>query len=236
MITDEIKIVIVSSDKEYAQAMDVRRKVFCEEYQISPNKEFDGNDFGATHILAYYNNMPIGTMRIRYFNGFVKMERMCVLSEFRKTPASEQIMQKGMIFAAQKGYEKVYGVCKKELLSRWQKNGFEPIPDAPHTEQNGMTLVPIYCKLPQVNNKITFQTDAQTLNAKEGEWFDNCQQGENILNESITEKELQTDAVKRIKNLTNRVKFIKSAAFKEEVVFRVPFKYPQLNQTDDKTH
>ena len=202
MITDEIKIVIVSSDKEYAQAMDVRRKVFCEEYQISPNKEFDGNDFGATHILAYYNNMPIGTMRIRYFNGFVKMERMCVLSEFRKTPASEQIMQKGMIFAAQKGYEKVYGVCKKELLSRWQKNGFEPIPDAPHTEQNGMTLVPIYCKLPQVNNKITFQTDA----------------------------------VKRIKNLTNRVKFIKSAAFKEELVFRVPFKYPQLNQTDDKTH
>ena len=109
----------------------------------------------------------------------------------------KNLMQKGMNFAAQKGYETVHGVCKKELLSRWQKNGFEPIPNAPLTEQNGMTLVPIYCTLPKVDKTITLQTEASVLNAKEGEWFEMP----------------QTDATMRIKNLIDKVKMIKSAAF-----------------------
>lgn len=220
MITSDLKILIVRSDEEYAQAMSVRKKVFCDEHKISPEKEFDGNDHSATHILALYNNIPIGTMRIRYFNGFVKMERMCVLPEYRKTQASEQIMQKGMSFAAQKGYEIVHGVCKKELLARWQKNGFEPIPNAPLTEQNGMTLVPIYCNLPKVDKTITLQTEASVLNAKEGEWFEVP----------------QSDATKRIQNLIAKVKSIKSVAFEEEVSWRVPFIYPLSNQTGDKSN
>ena len=188
MLINKLDIVIVSSDEEYAQAMQVRRDVFVTEQKISPQKEFDGNDHSATHVLALCDGQPIGTMRIRYFNGFVKMERMCVIKDFRKTDASELIMQKGIDFVAQKGYKMIYGICKKELLNRWRKDGFEKIPDAAVVEQNGMTLVPVCCKINKPDNYITIQTDADIINAKEGDWFN----------------ENKESAVNRIKDLTDK--------------------------------
>lgn len=219
MVTHKINIVIVSNDEEYAQAMQVRREVFVEEQNISPQKEFDGNDHSATHVLAIYENKPIGTMRIRYFSNFVKMERMCVLRDFRKTDTSELIMQKGMEFVAQKGYETVYGICKKELLNRWRRDGFEKIPDTPVVEQNGMTLVPVCCKINKPDKYITIQTSADIINAKEGEWFDN----------------IEENAVNRIKNLTDKVRKIKDAENPQIEQTDKSF-VKSLHKTDDKTY
>ena len=220
MITGDLNIVVVSNDKEYAQAMKVRRDVFVDEYKIPADKEFDGNDFCATHILALDNDKPVGTMRIRYFNGFVKMERMCVVKNYRKTNVSEQIMQKGMLFAAQKGYEKAYGVCKAELLNRWKQNGFEPIMGADTVEQNGMKLIPVCCRLPEVENVITMHSDANILNAKEGNWFNNE----------------QDDAVSRINRLTQKVRKIKHSDETSDKMWHAPLIYPILYKTDNKTH
>lgn len=219
MVTNKINIVIVSNDEEYAQAMQVRRDVFVTEQKISPQKEFDGNDHSATHVLAIYENKPIGTMRIRYFNGFVKMERMCVIKDFRKTDASELIMQKGIDFVAQKGYEMIYGICKKELLNRWRRDGFEKIPDTPVVEQNGMTLVPVCCKINKPDKYITIQTSADIINAKEGEWFDHVEE----------------NAVNRIKNLTDKVRKIKDAENPHIEQTDKSF-VKLLHKTDDKTY
>ena len=192
-MNNTLEIKIVSSDADYAKAMEVRERVFVEEQGILKQKEFDGNDHNATHILALADGKPVGTMRIRYFNGFVKFERMCVLPKFRKTNASEQIMQKGMHFCAEKGYEKIYGVCKKELLARWKQNGFEPIPNVSPTIQNGMTLVPVMCPIPKTENCISLETPPEILNAKEGEWFSDK-----------TQKELT-----RVKKLLSRFKVLR---------------------------
>lgn len=221
MITGKLNIVIVSNDSEFAQAMGIRRSVFVDECKLDEKKEFDGNDYCATHILALDGDTPVGTMRIRYFNGFVKMERMCVVKDYRKTDASEQIMQKGMDFVAQKGYEKVYGVCKKELLSRWQKNGFEVIPDTPLIEQNGQTLIPIFCNLEKRQDVLTMQTSAEVLNAKEGTWFD--------------DKSAQNQS-SRLKKLTEKVKLIKEENLTSEQKWFTPIIYPDLHKTDNKTY
>ena len=220
MITGNLDILIVSNEKEYAQAMAVRREVFVDELKIAENKEFDGNDFGATHILALDNGVPVGTMRIRYFSDFVKMERMCVIKDYRKTDASEQIMQKAMKFAAQKGYKKTYGVCKKELLNRWKQNGFEPVLRAPCVEQNGMTLVPVYAYLPEVDNFITMQTNPDILNAKEGDWFDND----------------MSDGLLRIKSMTDKVKKIKQSSNADEQSIQNSFIPQTLYNADDKSY
>lgn len=190
----DVDIKIVTTDDEYAQAMTVRRAVFVNEHHIPENMEFDGNDHSSTHVLAVADGKPVGVMRIRYFNGFVKMERMCVLPEYRKTDISERIMRKGMEFSAQKGYDKVYGICKKELLSRWMKDGFEPVPGAASVQQNGMTLIPIFCNLQVPDNALTMQTPAEILNMKEGSW---------VMNKSFQERlhdiHNMTDAVKAMR-------------------------------------
>ena len=176
---EKIDIKIVTTDKEYAQAMDLRRRVFVCEQHIPEELEFDGNDHSSTHVMALSAGKPVGVMRIRYFNGFVKFERMCVLPAYRKTDISEQIMRKAMEFSAQKGYDKVYGVCKKELLHRWQRNGFDTIAGTEPIMQNGMTLLPIIGPLPKTDEMISINTDPTIINKKEGEWFGGCQNADN---------------------------------------------------------
>jgi len=32
------------------------------------SEEFDGHDFGATHVIAYVGDEPVGTVRVRWFS------------------------------------------------------------------------------------------------------------------------------------------------------------------------
>lgn len=170
-MSEAVDIRIVSNEKEYADAMYVRRTVFVDEQNIKPSLEFDGNDFSATHFVAYVSEYPVGAMRIRYFKDFVKFERACVVQKMRKGNIATLLMQKASEFAAQKGFKYAHAVCKKELLDRWAKEGFFPVEGAETIVQNGMTLVPIEKCLPQTDQTITIQTSPDILNAKEGEWF-----------------------------------------------------------------
>lgn len=168
-----IDIAIVRSDEDYEDMKNVRREVFVKEYNIPESLEFDGNDHSATHIIARRGDQPIGTMRVRYFSDFVKFERMAVIDEYRKMNGeniADLIMKKGMEFASQKGYRKIYGLCKKELLPRWQKCGYRPIEDVPNVQQNGMILIPIIRDLPKHPQSISFSSHPDLLNAVEDRW------------------------------------------------------------------
>ena len=171
-MTDFVDIKIVSSASEFSDAMKVREKVFVDELKIDSSLEFDGNDFTATHILASVNSLPIGTLRIRYFNGFVKFERAAVLPEFRKTNVSALMVDSATRFCATKGYDVMHSVCKKELLHRWAKDGAKPIENAKEIVQNGQLLIPIEQKLPFIQEKIDIRTSIEVLNKKEGSWFE----------------------------------------------------------------
>lgn len=203
-MTEFVNIKIVSSQQELDDAFDVRRKVFVEEQKIHPSLEFDGNDFCATHIVAYVNEKPVGTMRIRYFSDFVKFERMSVLPELRKSNISDLIMKTATKFCAQKGYHTIHGVCKKELLSRWAKDGAFPIKGADPVIQNGMTLVPIEQKIPQTEKNVNLQTPLDILNKKEGQWF----KEETIEN---TNELITKDRLNHIQNMKQKVKELKTS-------------------------
>lgn len=172
---ENMEIKIASSDQEYADMVKIRTAVFVEEQNIPSEQEFDGNDHSSSHVVAYVreeNNSlkPVGTMRIRYFSDFVKFERMAVLQSYRKTDVADKIMSKGMNFAARKGYKNVYGMCKKELLPRWQKVGYEEVAGAEHVVQNGMELIPIRLKLPADPKAIKMTDHPSILTAVEDKW------------------------------------------------------------------
>ena len=177
MITDnDIKVELATSEELYKAAKSIREQVFVKEQGIPKDKEFDGNDFCSAHVVAYiqkrHRKLPIGTMRIRFFSDFVKFERMAVTRNFRKTNVSEDIMQYGFNYVAQKGYRKIYGMCKQELLSRWKSCGYHEIEGADKIEQNGMTLIPICCDIPQNPRALTMVSEPSLLTAKEGHWYD----------------------------------------------------------------
>lgn len=63
----------------------IRKKVFCEEQNISIDIEFDNLDHLCEHFLIYKKGEAIGTARVRKKEDHLfKIERVAVLVEYRK--------------------------------------------------------------------------------------------------------------------------------------------------------
>ena len=63
----------------------IRKKVFCEEQNISIDIEFDNLDHLCEHFLIYKENKAIATARVRKKSDLIfKIERVAVLLEYRK--------------------------------------------------------------------------------------------------------------------------------------------------------
>lgn len=70
--------------KEISDALNIRKKVFCDEQKVPKDNEFDGLDNICTHFIAYKNKAALGTARLREKSkGIYKIERVAVLRNYR---------------------------------------------------------------------------------------------------------------------------------------------------------
>ena len=71
----------VETEKEYEDAIFVRRKVFVEEQDVPLHLELDEYDAEAVHFVAYDGEIPFGAGRIRMTEPAIgKVERVCILT------------------------------------------------------------------------------------------------------------------------------------------------------------
>jgi predicted GNAT family N-acyltransferase len=93
-ISETLKIKRVSYSQEIQALEQIRRTVFREEQNITEELEFDGLDETSEHLLAYLNQEPIGTLRIREVNStIVKIERLAVLSQSRNQGIGRKLIE-----------------------------------------------------------------------------------------------------------------------------------------------
>ncbi|WP_217580891.1 GNAT family N-acetyltransferase [Lysinibacillus sp. GbtcB16] len=85
----------VTTEADLQVAFDFRRKVFIEEQQVPEVEEYDEFDSlqaPCDHILVYYKEQPVGTGRLRVVEGYGKLERICIVEEFRKFGLGKEII------------------------------------------------------------------------------------------------------------------------------------------------
>lgn len=169
----EVKIFVVNSHDDYQKVVAIRAIVFMGEQKLPYSVEFGANELCCPQILATVDGEPAGTVRIHQFSNFAKLERMAVLAQYRGTPLAEQIRQKALEICSMKGITKVYGLCRKELLSHWKKYGYEMVPDAPIIKKSNMELVPILVTIDAAKEMIRLTDHPDRLMAQEGEWGEN---------------------------------------------------------------
>lgn len=87
-------VKIVSNEKEYQDALDVRRNVFIKEQQVPEELELDEYEETATHFVVYDGEQPIGAGRCRKVENACKVERICVLPDYRNKRIGLAIMEK----------------------------------------------------------------------------------------------------------------------------------------------
>lgn len=151
------------------QAFVVRAAVFMSEQRCPYAEEFDGNDFTATQILGLIDGEPAATIRIRYFAGFAKPERLAVRREFRKTGIAGDVIEFAVELCRQKGYAKLYGHAQERLVPFWERFGFTPM-DRPEFAFSDHNYIEIERDLDPLPDALTMKDDPMTLIRPEGEW------------------------------------------------------------------
>jgi predicted GNAT family N-acyltransferase len=81
---NSLTIKVAESLEDFSAMRSIRTEVFQAEQGIEPELDFDGKDETSDQIVAYINNRPIGTARVRYIDdSTAKIERLAVLPVVR---------------------------------------------------------------------------------------------------------------------------------------------------------
>ena len=78
-----LKIRLIKNKEELQQVLRIRNIVFVRGQKVSKQKEIDGFDDNAKHVIVLYKNYPIGCARIRLIGKEAKLERIALLNKYR---------------------------------------------------------------------------------------------------------------------------------------------------------
>ena len=104
-----IKVTTARTLEDIMRVTAIRAAVYMAEQDCPYDEEFDGNNFCATHLIGWVDGEPVACLRLRYFGGFAKMERVAVKASYRKTKIAFRLIRAGIDHAARKGFEKIVG-------------------------------------------------------------------------------------------------------------------------------
>ncbi len=148
----------------------IRAATYMSEQACPYDEEFDGNDFCAMHLIGEVDGEPAGCLRIRFFGGFVKMERLAVRGDWRTSKLAFRLVREGMKLVAAKGFTHVYGHSRADLVRFWSVFGFRPIPGRPRFTFSGLDYVEMEGAIPAAAAPIAVGCDPLTIIRPEGEW------------------------------------------------------------------
>jgi len=100
----------------------LRAAVFMSEQACPYEEEFDGNDLCATHFLLFDGRRPVGTLRVRWFADFAKLERIAILPSERGRMEGLRVLLAEMFeLVARKGYRRMLGQIQARLWPVWSR-------------------------------------------------------------------------------------------------------------------
>ena len=128
----------------------IRRLVFQEEQGVDPVLDFDGQDETSEQIIAYLDNQPVGTARIRYFVDYTaKIERLAVLSTARGQGIGKKILEKALDVLAKNNIQEVVIHAQEYIKGLYQQVGFQQ--EGEKFEEAGIPHVKMRKKLKQTS-------------------------------------------------------------------------------------
>jgi predicted GNAT family N-acyltransferase len=166
----DVSITVVRSIEDFMRVVAVRSATFVAEQDCPYEEEFDGNDFSASHLLAYVGKEPVGCLRIRYFAGFAKLERLAVRHEFRSRHIGTRLMKAGVEFCRTKGYRRIYGRAQKDLLNYYVNMGWKQLEGSSEFFFSDYAYIEIVIDTDPNPNAIALGVDPYVLMRPEGRW------------------------------------------------------------------
>jgi len=119
-----VTVKLAMKMEDSLQAFAVRAACFIGEQDIPYSEEFDGHDFGATHMLACLGEEPVGTVRLRWFKSFAMPERLAVMQRFRGNGIGQLLIERCRQLAESRGATTLYTQALPQDVGYWEKYGW----------------------------------------------------------------------------------------------------------------
>jgi predicted GNAT family N-acyltransferase len=126
--SSRVKVIAIESPADMQRALAIRRRVFIEEQSVPEEIEMDTDDQRAFHALAILDGVAIGCGRmLEHGQSEVKIGRMAVLREFRKTGAGAHLLRFLIDRARERGIRKAILHAQLTAEGFYLKQGFSPV-------------------------------------------------------------------------------------------------------------
>tara|TARA_B100000949_G_scaffold129878_1_gene114468 strand:- start:143 stop:793 length:651 start_codon:yes stop_codon:yes gene_type:complete len=116
-----VQVRPVQSLDDLQRVFAIRAAVFMAEQSCPYDEEYDGNDLAAMHLIATIGKEPVGTLRLRWFASFGKIERVCILPSMRGRHIERILLAHAIEIAARKGYTLMIGQIQARLWPLWSR-------------------------------------------------------------------------------------------------------------------
>jgi predicted GNAT family N-acyltransferase len=166
----KIGVTVARTIEDIMRVAAIRNSVYIGEQECPYNEEYDGNDFSATHLLAYIGDEPVGCLRLRFFADFAKFERMAIRKEFRKSRAAIQLARAGFKICQKKGYQRVYGHIQERLVNFWSRFGFRVMEGGQKFVFSDFEYVEIVADIERDPEAVTIGGNPYVIIRPEGRW------------------------------------------------------------------
>ncbi|MCL2499729.1 MAG: GNAT family N-acetyltransferase [Defluviitaleaceae bacterium] len=104
----------------------LRSRVFIEEQNISPEDEYEGDDGACIHVVAYENDVPVATGRVKITRDDYVIGRVATLPEHRGKGLGTGIMQALIKACCIMGGERQILHAQLTAQAFYEKLGFTP--------------------------------------------------------------------------------------------------------------
>lgn len=122
----------ITTEEQLNIAFEIRKEVFVKEQGVQLADEFDEFDHlddRCGHLLVYYNEHAVGTGRLRIVDEYGKLERICLLEDYRKLGLGKVIVQALEEIAKEKGVTKVKLHGQKQAEGFYHRIGYQTASD-----------------------------------------------------------------------------------------------------------
>ena len=144
------------------QAFAVRAACFIGEQDVPFSEEFDGHDHGATHLIAYLGDEPIGTVRLRWFKSFAMPDRLAVIQRFRSRGVGRLLLEQGRAIAEGRGSRLLYVRTTPLRAGYFERLGWRRLDRTPGANATAALVRPT----DSAHVGIALDTDADDLSAQ----------------------------------------------------------------------
>lgn len=127
-----ITIVEANSQKLLDACFAIRTAIFVEEQGVPAADEFDAYDALGTearHILLYVDGVPAASSRLRIVEHVAKLERICVLLDYRKHGLGRVLINKLEEMALADGLKKAKLHAQVQASGFYARLGYAPASD-----------------------------------------------------------------------------------------------------------